>query len=197
MGSVIMARHGESDYSVAGLLNGDPRIACGLTALGLAQARRLGYELEGVPLDLCLTSEFERTRLTATEALAGRGIPSLVVPGFNDPRYGRYEGAALEEYRAWAASAPSSEPAPGGGESRHGLVERYRGALAELAELPEATILLVAHSLPIAWALAARDGAPPRPRTALVEYATPVRLGRAELERSVEVLTAWLGAPDW
>lgn len=115
-----MARHGESDYSVAGLLNGDPRIACGLTALGLAQARRLGYELEGVPLDLCLTSEFERTRLTATEALAGRGIPSLVVPGFNDPRYGRYEGAALEEYRAWAASAPSSEPAPGGGRAGTG-----------------------------------------------------------------------------
>lgn len=192
-----MARHGESDYSVRGLLNGDPGVACGLTGEGRVQARRLGGELAAVDLDLCVTSEFERTQLTAAEALSGRGVPRLVVPGFNDPRYGRYEGAMLEEYRTWAASASSDEPAPGGGESRRVIVERYARALHDLAVRPEATILLVAHSLPIALALGAAHGSPPRARTALVEYATPHRLDRDALERSVEVLDAWLGAPDW
>lgn len=192
-----MARHGESDYSVRGLLNGDPAVACGLTDVGLEQAGRLGGELAGVEIDLCVTSEFERTRLTAGVALSGRGVPSMVVPGFNDPRYGRYEGAALDEYRTWAASASSSEPAPGGGESRRAIVERYARAFRDLAFRPEATILLVAHSLPIGVALGAARGSPPRPRTALVEYATPHEFDREALERSVEVLAAWLGAPDW
>jgi broad specificity phosphatase PhoE len=197
MESVIMARHGESAFSVRGLLNGDTRVSCPLTDDGVEQAQRLAIELEGVPLDLCLTSEFERTRLTASFALAGRKVPTAVVPEFNDPRYGRYEGATIEDYRGWAASAPSDQPAPGGGESRRELVGRYARALGDLVDRREATILLVAHSLPIAWALGARRGSPPRTRTALVDYATPYRFGRDELERSVEVLDAWLAAPDW
>jgi broad specificity phosphatase PhoE len=197
MERVILARHGESDYSLDGRLNGDPSVACGLTSAGLAQARRLGAALAGVELDLCLTSAFERTRLTACEALRGRQIPSDVVAGFNDPVYGRYEGAGIEEYRTWAASAPSDEPAPGGGESRRQLVRRYACAYRDLLGRTEAAVLLVAHSLPISYVLAALRGQPPRPRAALVEYATPHPLERDSLAGAVAVLEAWLDAPDW
>ena len=38
---------------------------------------------------------------------------------------------------------------------------------------PERTLLVVAHSLPLAFALAAADGTPPRPRAASFAYATP------------------------
>jgi broad specificity phosphatase PhoE len=41
MDEVILARHGESELSVVGTVNGDPAIACALTAVGEEQARRL------------------------------------------------------------------------------------------------------------------------------------------------------------
>ena len=37
----------------------------GLTDAGIAQARRLGEVLRAEPLDLCITSQLERTRVTA------------------------------------------------------------------------------------------------------------------------------------
>lgn len=197
MREVILARHGESDYSVRGLLNGDPAVVCDLTEEGIDQARRLAIELARVDLDLCVTSEFLRARTTADEALAGRNVPRLVAADFNDPRYGRFEGATLADYRVWATDASSAEPAPGGGESRHAVVARYARGFGWLLERPEASVLLVAHSLPIAFVLNAAAGTAPRPRTALVDYALPHRLDRDALGRAVDVLDGWLAAPDW
>jgi len=194
---VVLARHGESDYSARSLLNGDPTIACGLTPAGLVQAERLGAELGRCGFDLCVTSEFERALLTARTALVGRELPMLVLAELNDPRYGIFEGEPIDEYRGWAAGAPSNEPAPGGGESRFAIVERYTRGLTSLLCRAEDSILVIAHSLPVAYTLAAAAGAPPRPRTDLAEYATPYPLERSSLERAIAVLEAWLAAPDW
>ena len=40
MDELILVRHAESEYSVRGLLNGDPRVAVALTDEGREQARR-------------------------------------------------------------------------------------------------------------------------------------------------------------
>src|ERR687888_196937 len=92
MDEVILARHGESELSVVGTVNGDPAVACALTGEGEEQARRLGERLAEVEIDLCVTSEFERAQRTADLALAGRNIPRLVSPGLNDVRFGSFEG---------------------------------------------------------------------------------------------------------
>jgi broad specificity phosphatase PhoE len=193
----ILARHGESVFSVRGALNGDANVPGGLTAAGREQARALGARLAGTVLDLCVTSALQRTRETADEALAGRDVPRLLLPELNDPRYGRYEGALLSDYREWAWAQPSSaEPGPGG-ESRLALAARYARAFRALLALPDQAILVVAHSLPLAYALAARDGTPPARRVPLVEYAEPHPLAAEELERVAAVLEAWVAAPDW
>jgi probable phosphoglycerate mutase len=197
MDRAILARHGESDYSARALLNGDPSVACGLTAEGRAQAGGLAVALEGCELDLCVTSEFERTSLTARAALAGRELPTLVLAELNDPRYGVFEGRAIDAYRSWAATASSSEAPPGGGESRLTLVARYARAIACLLARPEESLLVVAHSLPITYVLAAAAGTPPRPRMSIAAYATPYPFDRAALERALALLEGWLSAPDW
>src|SRR5438309_1492264 len=102
MERVLLTRHAESEASVAGLTNGDPRREIGLTALGSEQARRLGEQLVGVQIDLCAVSEFRRAQETADIALAGRDIPRLVVAGLNDIRFGEFEGQPLSDYRTWA-----------------------------------------------------------------------------------------------
>src|SRR5437660_9174362 len=163
MERAILARHGESAFSVRGSMNGDPTVACPLTELGREQAERLGATLAGEPLDLCVTSEFERTRETADLALAGHEVPRLVLPDLNDIRVGEYEGKTLEEYRGWArAQAPDADP-PGGGESRAATVRRYVRAYREILGRAEGSVLVVAHGLPIRYVLNAGAGEHPAP----------------------------------
>jgi probable phosphoglycerate mutase len=197
MVTAILARHGESDASVRAVVNGDPRTAVGLTPAGEEEARRLGEELHGEPIDLCVVSEFQRTRRTADIALAGRPVRIEVWPELNDPRYGEFEGGALDRYREWAWAHGSADEVPGGGESRHGILARYAVGFRRLLERPEKTALAVVHSLPVAYVLAAVDGHDPGPRVPLVEYARPHRLGDAELRAAVERLEAWCAAPTW
>ncbi len=197
MRRAFFARHGESEYSARGLLNGDATVACGLTPAGLEQSRRLGEALSHVPLDLCVTTELERVRATAAEALRGRPVPRLVVPELNDPLYGPFEGRGIDEYRAWAAAAPSSESPGAGGESRHEIVERYARGFRIVLARPEETIFVVAHSLPLSYLLGAREGKAPGARAPLVAYATPYELDAAELERTAEVLERWVDTPSW
>ena len=194
MRRLLAARHGESELSAKALVNGDPGVACPLTEVGRTQARALGTALADERIDLCVVTEFERVRETAEIALAGRDIPFLVVPELNDPRYGAFEGGSIVAYREWVwARGPLDAPA--GGEHRGDLAGRYGRGLRILADRPEDTILLVAHSLPLAYLRDAAAGTPPRSRMDMIEYAQMVRLDLGELERAVAVLEAWAAAP--
>ena len=194
MRRLLAARHGESELSAKALVNGDPGVACPLTELGRVQARALGTALADERIDLCVVTEFERVRETAEIALAGRDIPFLVLPELNDPRYGEFEGGSIVAYREWAwARGPLDAPA--GGEHRGEIAGRYARGLRILADRPEDTILLVAHSLPLAYLRDAAAGTAPRSRMDMVEYAQVVRLDLGELEQAVAVLEAWAAAP--
>jgi len=168
-----------------------------LTARGIREAEALREALEHDRLDLCVTSEFQRVRETADLALAGRDVPRLVDPRLNDPLIGRFEGTDIEEYRAWAAGAPSSEAPEGGGESRLAVVGRYVRAFRDLVARPEETILVVCHSLPVSYALGARAGTPPAVRVPQAEHATPYRFTAAELDAAATLLEEWAAAPTW
>lgn len=197
MQTAIFVRHGESEYSVELRLNGDAAVDVGLTARGREEARRLADKLAGTELDLCITSELRRTVETADLALAGRAVPRVVLRELNDPRYGAFEGATLEEYRAWADSAPSDARPSDDGESRLDIVARYARAVRVLLAREELVTLVVAHSLPIAYLLATKDGDLPRPRVPLVAHAAIHRFTAAELERAADALEAWSAAPTW
>src|SRR5438874_13737614 len=139
MERLILARHGESEYSLRGLLNGEPTAGVGLTDRGRKEARRLGLALAAEPLELAVHTGFPRTRATLELALAGREVPVLEEPRLADPRAGSFEGLTLDEYRAWAWNAGSRVEAPGGGESRLSVVRRYAEAYRALLERPERT----------------------------------------------------------
>ena len=197
MDEVILARHGESELSVVGIVNGDPAVACALTATGREQARRLGELLADTEFDLCVTSEFERARETADLALAGRAVPRLVLPELNDVRFGSFEGGTLTDYRKWAAANKPTVEAPGGGESRSGTVLRYAEAYRTILARPEQTIVVITHGLPIRYVLNALERTDPAPLVEQVAYAEPYRLSPDELEAAVGLLEAWAERPIW
>ena len=196
METVILARHGESELSAAGLVSGDPAEPRGLTEIGREQARRLGERLADEPIDLCVTSEFVRVRQTADLALAGRGIPRLVVGELNDVRFGEFEGRPFEVYRAWARERDPTEEPPGG-ESRAEVAARYVRGFRRILERPERTILVVAHGLPLRYTLLALEDLDPTPIVEQVPLAEPYRLTRAELERATARLERWSRSPVW
>lgn len=198
MQRLILARHGESEYSARGLLNGDPSVAVGLTAAGEAQARALGASLRETPIDLCVTTEFGRTHRTAELALEGRDVPVEVWPDLNDPEAGSFEGLPIDSYLVWAGGAGSAEPMPGGGQSRQAIVARCARAYRALLERHEPTILAILHALPIAYLLSALEGTDPAARMGrVVEYAHAYPVGEDELRAAVEVLERWCAAPSW
>ena len=197
MDEVILARHGESELSVVGTVNGDPAVACALTAIGEQQARRLGERLGDVEIDLCVTSKFERVRQTADLALAGREVPRLVLPELNDVRFGSFEGDTLAHYREWAAANEPTVEAPGGGESRSVTVARYVRAYRRILERPETLVLVVTHGLPIRYVLNALERTDPAPLVEQVAYAEPFQLTAGELEEAVTLLERWAATPLW
>ena len=194
MERIILARHGESEFSCRGAVNGDPTVACDLTEEGVEQARALGRALAGEPIDLCITSEFLRTRRTADIALECReDVAREVDPELNDIRLGRFEGGRLEDFRWWLRSAGPSGIPEGGGESRVQALDRYCGAFRRIATRPERSILVVTHGVPVTVVpLAARDLDPPLTlERAQAIYATAAFLSAGELDRALSLLEDW------
>ena len=195
MERALFVRHGESEYSAKALVNGDPGIACGLTELGRQQAQQLRERLAGEPIGLCVVTEFGRTHETADLILGERRVSRLVVADLNDPFYGSFEGGPLVAYRAWAATHGPEDAPPGGGETRVAIAVRYARGFRTLLGRPEPSLLVVCHSLPIAFAVAAADGRPPTAKMPIVTYAEPHVLDADQLARAAERIEAWARNP--
>ena len=197
MERALLVRHGESVFSARGLATGRVDVRCPLSERGKAQARALAEEIAGEDIDLCVTSELERTRQTADIALAQRSIPRVVLAELNDPLYGSYEAGPLDDYLVWALANDSAAEPPGGGERRQTLVARYAAGFRRLVGQPERAVFVVTHSLPIAYVLMALDGRDPAPRVPLVEYAKTHAVSARQLAQVIARLEAWCAAPSW
>ena len=195
MERAIFVRHGESEYSARALVNGDPSVAVGLTEEGREQARQLSERLESEPIDLCVVTEFGRTRETADLALNGREVPRIVLRELNDPFYGEFEGKALADYRKWAGTHGPLDVPPGNGEARAAIAERYARGFRFLLDRPDGTMLVVCHSLPIAFALAAADGRRPSAKMPLITPAEPHILYEPSLRDAAERIEEWVRDP--
>jgi 2,3-bisphosphoglycerate-dependent phosphoglycerate mutase len=195
MERALFVRHGESEFSARALVNGDPGVACGLTELGRQQARQLGERLAGEPIGLCVVTQFPRTHETADLVLGERAVPRLVVPELNDPFYGEFEGGSLAAYREWARTHGPEDVPPGGGETRLAIASRYVRGFRIVLERPESTVLIVCHSLSVAFAAAAADGRGPRAKMPLITYAEPHVLHAEQLEQAVKRLEEWTRNP--
>lgn len=153
----VLARHGESVLNVAHRVNGDPEVEVLLSERGEQEARRLGEELEHVPIDLCVHTRFGRTLQTARLALADREVPFEVEPDLDDIDVGELEGQTIDDYRAWKRAHERSDAFPGG-ESLDAAARRYARAFARLTARSENVTLVVAHEIPVRYAVNAATG---------------------------------------
>jgi broad specificity phosphatase PhoE len=153
----VLARHGESTLNFQNLINGDPAVPVALTDKGREEARLLGQQIAHVRLELCLCTRFSRTRETAEIALNGREVPIEVEPLLDDIDVGELEGVTLEDYRAWKRAHTRGDAFPAG-ESLDEAALRYAQAFRKLLGRPETSVLIVAHEIPLRYAINAADG---------------------------------------
>ena len=158
---LLLARHGQSLFNVAGVVNGDPELDQGLTEAGEAAATALGVELAAIPIDLCVTSRFPRAQETARLALGNRAadVPHEIDPDLDDIRIGELEGRTLGDYREWKHAHTRADRFPGG-ESLDEAAARYADAFARLAARTEDTILCICHEVPVRYAINAAGESP-------------------------------------
>jgi broad specificity phosphatase PhoE len=153
----VLTRHGESTLNFENRINGDPAVPVTLTEKGREESRRLGQQLAHIRLDLCICTRFARTRETAEIALEGRDVPIEVEPLLDDIDVGDLEGTSLEDYRAWKRKHTRRDRFPAG-ESLDAAALRYAQAFRRLIERPEKSVLVVAHEIPVRYAINAADG---------------------------------------
>jgi broad specificity phosphatase PhoE len=142
----VFARHAESAANAADVLSTSPSQPVALTARGRAQARALGAQLAGLRVDLAVGTRLLRTQQTIDLALAGRPVPILVEPGFDEIRAGDLDGARIEAYRSWRGQHAAADRPPHG-ESIDDALLRYAGALRRLLARKEQVTLVVIHEI--------------------------------------------------
>jgi broad specificity phosphatase PhoE len=187
---LLLVRHGQSLFNVAGVVNGDPSLDRGLSDDGRAAAEGLGRQLAGVAIDLCVTSRFPRAQETALLALGDRAgsIPHAVDMELDDVRIGELEGRTLGDYRAWKHAHQRSDRFPGG-ESLDEAALRFAGAFERLCARDADTILCVCHEIPVRYAVNAAAGSPDLDAPLHdVANAAPYLFEQAALQRAVHQL---------
>jgi broad specificity phosphatase PhoE len=189
----VIARHAESVLNIERRVNGDPSRQVDLTEQGREEARQLGTQVANIPLDLCVHTRFSRTRETAAIALDGRDVPFAVEPLLDDIDVGDFDGAPLEEYRAWKNGHPRDVPFPGG-ESLDDAARRYAAGLRTLLGRSEASVLVVCHEIPLRYALNGAVGSDSLdgPAHELVN-AVPYLFDEAGLERAAAGIERLVG----
>lgn len=148
---LVLLRHGQTDFNVAGRMQG--HLESMLTATGLGQAARVAPLIAAMAPDRLVTSDLRRATDTADAVGAACGLPVKVDIRLRETHLGQWQGlsvAQIEDGWPGAIATWRSDPswAPPGGESRIEVVARSRPVVDELdAELDgPATAVLVAHS---------------------------------------------------
>ena len=147
---LIVVRHGETFYNAQRRLTGQSDIP--LNSLGERQAVALGDCLAMEHLDAIVTSDLERTRVTARTIASSHGLLVQEDSDLRELAFGEWEGFTYDEVLAKDANQvslwreDSTIYAPPGGETVAQLRDRCARALMRWqTEYPDASVLWVTH----------------------------------------------------
>ena len=139
MTTLLIARHGETDWNLEGRWQGwaDPP----LNETGRAQARELAGQLRATPFDAVYSSDLQRAHETAEILAAPHGVPVTVDSGLREIDVGSWSGLTREEIRT---RYPNGERPDGETHDQHAA--RTRAAVTRIArDHPGERILVVGH----------------------------------------------------
>ncbi len=147
---LIIVRHGETFYNAQRRFTGQSDVP--LNPLGERQAAALCDSLTTERLDVIITSDLERTRITAKAIAHNHDIPVQEDSDLRELAFGEWEGYTYDEVLARDKNLASlwrvdpTQYAPPGGETVAQLRDRCARALKRWqTKYPEASVLWVTH----------------------------------------------------
>ena len=153
---IILIRHGVTDFTVSGRLDGRGGANPELNAEGVRQAdavARIIPDLVGDQPARVITSSLRRTQMTGAAVAAALGVTPELQPDWDERSFGEWDGLTLAQIherhpaklaRMWMDAAYP----PPGGESRAAVAERVTRAFEEIATAP-GTVVVVTSRVPI------------------------------------------------
>jgi broad specificity phosphatase PhoE len=145
-----LVRHGETAANTGGVWHGSTDTP--LSDRGRLQAARVAEHLAAAHDDAAAlyTSPLERARHTAEAIGRALELAPRVEPGIGEYHLGSWEGTTyeklLKEHQLWQNMQRDPDWKPHGGESARDVVDRFRAALAAIAERhPAERVIVVSH----------------------------------------------------
>lgn len=139
MTTILLARHGETDWNREGRYQGwaDPS----LNERGRAQARTLADQLRNEPLDAFYASDLRRAHETAVIVAVPHGLPVVADPGLREVDVGSWSGLTHSQIEERFPGAEHHD-----GETRAQHLARIVETVERIARLhPRGRILVVSH----------------------------------------------------
>jgi len=94
---VFFVRHGQTNYNILNLFNGDSSKNVYLTELGKKQAEIVCKKIRDVKLDLVIVSKLPRTKETALIITKNKKVEFKIEPRINDRKTG-FEGRNVADF---------------------------------------------------------------------------------------------------
>ena len=149
MTTILLARHGETDWNVQRRVQGHSDTP--LNDTGRVQARALAEELAGEPIDAVFSSDLMRAHETARIVAEPRGLDVTAIRDLREKHFGTWEGLTDQEIHVrFPGTEDRSWRDWGDGETREEMAERVLAALRRIADThPDARVLVVSHGGPL------------------------------------------------
>jgi broad specificity phosphatase PhoE/ribonuclease HI len=153
---IILIRHGVTDFTVSGRLDGRGGANPELNAEGVRQAdavARIIPDLVGDQPARVITSSLRRTQMTGAAVAAALGVTPELQPDWDERSFGEWDGLTLAQIHErhpakLARMRMDAAYPPPGGESRAAVAERVTRAFEEIATAP-GTVVVVTSRVPI------------------------------------------------
>ncbi|HZH98045.1 MAG TPA: histidine phosphatase family protein, partial [Fimbriimonadaceae bacterium] len=142
---LYLIRHAQTAWNAEGRAQGHTDIP--LDEIGHKQARALGASFAAVQVDRVLTSDLERSIITAGRVAAATGAKLSLRPALRERSFGDWEGKGFEEIQRLVRESGESpfELRPPGGESFHDVWDRLTPVLEEVTGSHAQTLAVVTH----------------------------------------------------
>ncbi|HKP19333.1 MAG TPA: histidine phosphatase family protein [Gaiellaceae bacterium] len=146
MTTILLARHGETDWNVERRVQGHTDRP--LNETGRAQARSLADELAGDEIDVVYSSDLIRAHETARIVADRRGLGVTAIPELRERDFGTWEGLTDDDI---LARFPDAHHRPwGDAETKEEMAQRVMEALRRIsAAHGGARVLVVTHGGPL------------------------------------------------
>lgn len=152
---IYLIRHGQTDWNVAGKIQGKTDIP--LNETGKRQAACLAKGMEHRPVAQIFSSDLIRARETARAIGESQHVEVETLSGLEEIGFGKWEGMTLEqiqvifptEYEKWCENPVTV--APPGGESLSQIKERCRKVMEEILKMAKGDFAIVSHGAMLAY----------------------------------------------